>query len=54
MGGFFQPEDLMAILRGWYPHWQMELRAFTVWDWTITALLLAVYLNTAWSLNRKG
>ncbi|MGD0012811.1 MAG: hypothetical protein ABSD56_00070 [Bryobacteraceae bacterium] len=53
MSGFLQPAHLMAILRGWYPHWQMQLRSFSVADWTMLALLLVVYLNTAWSLNRK-
>ena len=49
-----QPEHLMAILRGWYPHWQMELRVFTSHEQILLALLCLVCLNTIWSLNRKG
>jgi hypothetical protein len=52
--GMMQPEHLMAILRGWYPHWQMELRVFTSHEQILLALLCLVCLNTIWSLNRKG
>lgn len=43
----------MAILRGWYPHWRMQLRAFSLVDCALIALLLLVYLYTIWNLNRK-
>ena len=47
-----QPEHLMAILRGWFPHWQMELRTFGVHEWMLLGLLALVCFNTARSVRR--
>ena len=49
-----QYEHLMAILRGWYPHWRMELRVFTAHEWVLLFLFLFVSVNQIWNLNRKG
>jgi hypothetical protein len=47
-----QPEHIMAILRGWYPHWQMELRMFTTREWLLLGVLALICINTVRSLRR--
>jgi tryptophan-rich sensory protein len=49
-----QPEHILAILRGWYPHWQMELRVFPLQVWALLGLFFAVSAYNVWTYNRKG
>ena len=45
-------EHYAAVLRGWYPHWQAQMRAWTGNDYALYAVLIVVMLMTVRSLNR--
>lgn len=48
-----QPEHVIAILRGWYPHWRMILRGFSVQDWLLLGLYLLACIQTVQTLSRR-
>lgn len=43
------PERWLAFLRGWYPHWRMELRSWSTTEMILWALLAVVLL---WNTRR--
>jgi hypothetical protein len=42
-----------AFLRGWFPGWMAQLRAWSASDWILWAALLVATAATLWAIFRS-